>query len=71
MKQNIKDYINSHVFKSRRHAYAVRAIILDLYPDDKEFNFQWAFDTKHNGKSIDEELITANDAIKLIENERE
>ena len=69
MREKIKEYINTHMFRSRRHAYAVRAVISDLYPEDKEFQFKWAFDTKHNGKSVEEELITANDVLKIIDND--
>ena len=68
-KEEVKDYLENHFFKNRRHAYAVRNQLLDIDEfKGVEFNIKWAFNTKHNGASVDE-VITSNDAIEFIFND--
>ena len=65
-KEEVKEYLESHFFKNRRHAYAVRNQLLDIDEfKGVEFNIKWAFNTKHNGKSV-EEVITSDDALNFI-----
>ena len=65
-KEEVKEYLESHFFKNRRHAYAVRNALIDIDEfKDEVFNIKWAFNTKHNGKSV-EEVITSDDALNFI-----
>ena len=65
----VKEYLESHFFKNRRHAYAVRSQLLDIDEfKGAEFNIKWAFNTKHNGESV-KKVITSDDAIRFIFNE--
>ena len=67
-KEEVREYLESHFFKNRRHAYAIRNIIIEIDEfKGAEFNFKWANETMR-GSSI-EETITSNDAIKFIFNE--
>lgn len=64
----VKDYLENHFFKNRRHAYAIRNIIVEIDEfKGAELNFKWADGTKAE-LSIDT-TITSNDAIKFIFNE--
>ena len=68
-KEEVKEYLENNFFKNRRHAYAVRNQLLDIDEfKGVEFNIKWAFNTKHNGASVDE-AITSNDAIEFIFND--
>ena len=67
-KEEVKDYLENNFFKNRRHAYAIRNIIVEI--DEfrgTELKFKYADETK-KGSSI-EKTITSNDAIKFIFNE--
>ena len=65
-KEEVKDYLENHFFKNRRHAYPVRNALIDIDEfKGVEFNIKWAFNTKHNGKSV-EEVITSDDALNFI-----
>ena len=67
-KEEVREYLESHFFKNRRHAYAIRNIIVEIDEfKDAELNFRWANETMR-GSSI-EQTITSNDAIKFIFNE--
>ena len=39
--EQIKQYLDEHFFETRRHAHGIRAILVDLFPEEKEFNYQW------------------------------
>ena len=68
-KEEVKEYLENNFFKNRRHAYAVRNALIDIDEFKGEiFNIKWAFNTKHNGASVDE-VITSNDAIEFIFND--
>lgn len=67
--QEIKEFLDNHWFSSRHMAYYIRGFLMTEFPDDKSFEFKYAFSTKFNGKSVDAELITATEAIKFIEDE--
>ena len=67
-KEEVKDYLENHFFKNRRHAYSIRNIIVEIDEfKGAELKFKWANETKR-GSSI-EQTITNNDAMKFIFNE--
>ena len=66
-KQEVKEYLESHFFKNRRHAYSVRSALVDIDEfKGEEFAIKWAFDAKHNGKSVHGDLITSSEALDFI-----
>ena len=68
-KEEVKEYLENHFFKNRRHAYPVRNALIDIDEfKGVKFNIKWAFNTKHNGASVDE-VITSDDAIEFIFND--
>ena len=65
-KEEVKDYLENNFFKNRRHAYAVRNALIDIDEfKGAELNIKWAFNTKHNGKSVDD-VISSDDALNYI-----
>lgn len=67
-KEEVKDYLDNHFFKNRRHAYAIRNILVEIDEfKGAELDFKWANETMR-GSSI-EQTITSNDAIKFIFND--
>ena len=68
-KEEVKEYLDNNFFKNRRHAYPVRNALIDIDEfKGVEFNIKWAFNTKHNGASVDK-VITSDDAIEFIFND--
>jgi hypothetical protein len=65
----IKEYLETHWFKSRHHAFYIRGYLLTEYPEEKGFNFKYVYSISYNGCSVEGEPITATDAIKFIEDE--
>jgi len=63
--QEAKDYLSNHYFINRIHAHAIRAIIMDRFKS-KDFEFKYASDVQLEYQGVNDNLITANDAIKHI-----
>jgi len=63
--QEAKDYLSNHYFINRIHAHAIRAIIMDRFKS-KDFEFKYASDARLEYQCVNDNLITANDAIKHI-----
>lgn len=67
--EQIKEYLATHWFKSRHHTYYIRGYLITEFPDIKDFEFKIVFPDKDGNNSVTNDLITAFDAIKFIENE--
>lgn len=67
--EEIKDYLNTHWFKSRRHAFYIRGFLMTEFPKEKGFEFRVILPDKEGNNYVTETTITAFDAIKFIENE--
>lgn len=67
-KEEVKDYLDNHFFKNRRHAYAIRNILVEIDEfKGAELDFKWANEVMRE-RSI-EDVITSDDAIRFIFND--
>lgn len=64
--EQIKQYLDEHFFETRRHAYGIRAILVDLFPEERDFNFRWPVISSQ--EKYDKPFITFNEAHDYIFN---
>ena len=68
--QEAKEYLSSHYFINRIHAHAVRSAVMDKFKS-KEFEFKYASTDRVEFMGVYNKIITANDALKYIWDEKD